>query len=48
MPDEDNKFLKYNSGEKSLKVLFIIYVDTCLLKKIKTYQNNKTEKRSYT
>ena len=24
MPDEDNKFLKYNPGEKSLKVPFII------------------------
>ena len=25
MSDEDNKILKYNPGEKSLKVLFIIY-----------------------
>ena len=47
MPDEDNKFLKYIPGEKSLKVPFIIYADTeCLLKKIKTYQNNKTEKKA--
>ena len=27
MPDEDNKILKYVSGEKSLKVPFIIYAD---------------------
>ena len=27
MPKEDNKTLKYNSGEKSMKVPFIIYAD---------------------
>ena len=27
MPNEDNKLLKYNQGEKSLKVPAIIYVD---------------------
>ena len=27
MPDEDNKILKYVSGEKSLKVPFVIYAD---------------------
>ena len=27
MPKEDNKMLKYNHGEKSMKVLFIIYAD---------------------
>ena len=26
-PDEDNKFLEYKTGEKSLKVPFIIYAD---------------------
>ena len=32
MPDEDNKILKYISGERSLKVQFIIYADLeCLL-----------------
>ena len=37
MPDENNKILKYNSGEKSLKVPFIIYADLeCLLQKIDT------------
>ena len=34
MPNEDNKILKYNQGEKSMKVPFVIYVDLeCLLKK---------------
>ena len=47
MPEEDNKILKYNPGEKSLKVLFIIYADLgCLLEKIDTSQNNPVE--SYT
>ena len=27
MPSEDNKILKYNHREKSLKALFIIYAD---------------------
>ena len=32
MPDEDNNILKYNPGEQSLKVPFLIYVDLeCLL-----------------
>ena len=34
MPNKNNKFLKYNPGEKSLKVPFIIYADLeCLLEK---------------
>ena len=38
MPNEDNKSLNYNHGEKSLKVPFIIYADLeCLLEKM---QNN--------
>ena len=46
MPDEDNKILKYVSGEKSLKVPFIIYAELeCLLKKINTFQN--TPENSY-
>ena len=41
MPKEDNKILKYNPGEKSLKVPFIIYVDLeSLLEKISTCHNN--------
>ena len=47
MPDEDNKILKYNPGEQSLKVPFIIYADLeCLLQKIKSCQNNP--EKSYT
>ena len=47
MPEEDNKILKYNSGEKSLQVPFIIYADLeCLLEKIDTCQYNPEE--SYT
>ena len=41
MPTEDNKILKYNHGEKSLKSPFIIIFDLeCLLKKQQTCQNN--------
>ena len=47
MPEEDNKILKYNPGEKSLKVPFIIYADLeCLLEKIDTCKNNP--EKSYT
>ena len=51
MPSEDNKILKYTSGEKSLKVPFAIYAELeCLLKKINTCQNNPenscTEKKA--
>ena len=47
MPDENNKILKYNPGEKSLKIPFIIYADLeCLLEKIDTCQNNP--EKSYT
>ena len=41
MPNENNKILKYNPGEKSLKIPFIIYADLeCLLQKINTCKNN--------
>ena len=30
MPNEDNKILKYNQGEKSLKLPAIIYADLAL------------------
>ena len=47
MPDENNKILKYNPGEKSLKHPFIIYADLeCLLEKIDTCHNNP--KKSHT
>ena len=41
MPNEDNKIIKYNQGEKSIKLPFIIYVDLeCLLEKMSTCYNN--------
>ena len=41
MPNEDNKILKYNHGEKSLKAPAIIYADLeCLLDKMHSGQNN--------
>ena len=47
MPNEDNKILKYNHGEKSLKVPAFIYADLeCLLEKIHSRQNNL--EKSYT
>ena len=40
-PNEDNKILKYNYGEKSLKALLIAYADLeCLLGKMHLCQNN--------
>ena len=47
MPEEDNKILKYNHGEKSLKAPTIIYADLkCLLEKMLSRQNNP--EKSYT
>ena len=44
MPNEDNKIIKYNQGEKSIKVSFIIYTDLeCLLEKMSTCYNNPKE-----
>ena len=41
MPSSDNNLIKYNHGEKSLKLPFIIYADLeCQLEKISTCQNN--------
>ena len=49
MPNKNNKFLKYNPGEKSLKVPFIIYADLeCLLEKqihAQTILKNLIQKR---
>ena len=48
MPEEDNKILKDNQGEKSMRVSFIIYADLeCLLEKMNTCHNNP-EKSSRT
>ena len=51
IPNEDNKILKYNHGEKSLKASFMIYADLeCLLEKTHSCQNNPekayTEKKT--
>ena len=44
MPNEDNKIIKYNQGEKSIRSPFIIYADLeCLLEKISTCNNNPEE-----
>ena len=41
MPKNDNKVLKYNHGEKSVKVLLIIYAELgSVLGKMSTYHNN--------
>ena len=48
MPEEDNKILKYNQGEKSVKVPFVIYADLeSLIEKMNTCHNNP-EKSSTT
>ena len=44
MPSKDNNIIKYNHGEKSMKVPFIIYADLeCLLEKMSTCINNPNE-----
>ena len=44
MPTKNNNIIKYNHGEKSMKVPFVIYADLeCLLKKISTCINNPNE-----
>ena len=48
MSEEDNKILKYNQREKSMKVPFIIYADLeSLIEKMNTCHNNP-EKSSTT
>ena len=48
MPEEHNTILKYNQGQKSMKVPFIIYADlVCLLEKMNICHNN-SEKSSTT
>ena len=47
MSNEENKILKYDHGEKSMKVPFIIHAGLeCLLKKMHSCQNNL--EKSYT
>ena len=41
MPSPNNNLIKYNQGEKSLELPFVIYADLeCILKKIDACQNN--------
>ena len=41
MPNENNKILKYNHGEKSMKAPFIVYSDLeSLLEKVSTCHDN--------
>ena len=44
MPTKDNNTIKYNHGEKSIKLPFVVYADLeCLLEKISTCYNNPEE-----
>ena len=44
MPTKDSNTIKYNQGEKSIKLPFVVYADLeCLLEKISTCQNNPNE-----
>ena len=48
MPTKDNNTIKYNQGEKSIKLPFVVYADLeCLLEKMSTCSNNP-EKSSTT
>ena len=44
MPTKDNNIIRYNQGEKSIKLPFVIYADLeCLLEKMSVCQNNPNE-----
>ena len=44
MPTKENNIIKYNQGEKSIKLLFIIYADLeCLLEKMESCYNTPNE-----
>ena len=44
MPTNNNNKIKYNQGEKSIKLPFIVYADLeCLLEKMSTCYNNPEE-----
>ena len=44
MPTKDNSIIKYNQGEKSIKLPFVVYADLeCLLEKMSTCQNSPNE-----
>ena len=47
MPTKNNNIIKYNHGEKSMKLPFVIYADLeCLLEKMSTCINNPNESYS--
>ena len=44
MSTKDNNIIKYNQGEKSIKLPFVVYADLeCLLEKVNTCQNSPNE-----
>ena len=44
MPTKENNIIKYNQGERSIKLPFAVYADLeCLLEKMSTCQNNPNE-----
>ena len=44
MATKDNNIIKYNQGEKSIKLAFVVYANLeCLLEKMSTCQNNPNE-----
>ena len=44
IPTKDNNIIKYNQGEKSIKLPFVVYAYLeCLLEKMSTCQNNPNE-----
>ena len=44
MPTKNNNTIKYNHGEKSIKLPFVVYADLeCLLEKMSTCYNNPEE-----
>ena len=45
MPTEDNNTIKYNYGEKSIKLPFVVYADLeCLLEKMSNPEESSTNK----
>ena len=44
MPTKDNNIIKYNQGENSIKLPFVVYADSeCLLEKMSMCTNNPNE-----
>ena len=44
IPTKGNNIIKYNQGEKSVKLPFLVYADLeCLLEKMSTCQNNSNQ-----